>query len=294
MPYTAFIDTTLRVQLFGVRGGTDTFWRYVGPHEVAHQWWGHLVGWTSYHDQWMSEGFAEFSTSLYVQFVRQDVKKFIEFWEESRNDIISGSPLTMGHKPYTIGPVTQGYRLNSARTGNVARFMIYPKGAYILHMLRMLMYDSKNGDTLFKEMMTDFIKSNFNKDVSTEDFKRSVEKHMTQKMDLDRNGKMDWFFNQWVYGTEIPSYQFEYKIDSEGTQSTLSGKITQSGVSDNFKMRVPLYVDFGKGWQYLGSIGIAGNSSVDLGSIRLPTSPKRAAISAMNDVLAISTENKQR
>src|ERR1051325_442949 len=52
MPYLAFIDTTQRNQLLGVRGGTDTFWRYVAPHEIAHQWWGHIIGWDSYHDQW--------------------------------------------------------------------------------------------------------------------------------------------------------------------------------------------------------------------------------------------------
>ena len=37
MPYMAFIDTTQRAQLLGTRGGTDTFWRYVAPHEIAHQ-----------------------------------------------------------------------------------------------------------------------------------------------------------------------------------------------------------------------------------------------------------------
>ncbi|HEX6284433.1 MAG TPA: carboxypeptidase regulatory-like domain-containing protein, partial [Pyrinomonadaceae bacterium] len=36
MPYLAYIDTTQRAQLLGTRGGTDNFWRYVAPHEVAH------------------------------------------------------------------------------------------------------------------------------------------------------------------------------------------------------------------------------------------------------------------
>ena len=83
MPYLAYIDTTQRAQLLGTRGGTDTFWRYVGPHEVAHQWWGHVIGWDSYRDQWMSEGFAEFSASLYVQIIRGH-DKFIDFWEDLR------------------------------------------------------------------------------------------------------------------------------------------------------------------------------------------------------------------
>ncbi|MFH4077650.1 M1 family aminopeptidase, partial [Acinetobacter baumannii] len=82
--------------------------------ELAHQWWGHIIGWTSYHDQWMSEGFAEFSASLYVQYVRRDLDKFIDFWEEQRRMITEEWPQTKGRRPYTVGPVTQGYRLNNA------------------------------------------------------------------------------------------------------------------------------------------------------------------------------------
>jgi hypothetical protein len=288
MPYTAFIDSTQRTQLMGLRGGTNNFWRYVAPHEIAHQWWGHVVGWDSYHDQWMSEGFAEFSASLYVQYVRKDVAKFIDFWENQRKLIVEASPATKGRKPYTVGPVTQGYRLNSGKTGGVARYLIYPKGAYILHMLRMMMFDpAKTGDARFQDMMKDFIKTNFNQDVSTEDFKKAVEKHMTREMDVARNGRMDWFFNEWVYGTEVPSYRFDYQIGSDGT---LKGQLTQSGVSNNFVMRVPVYLDYGKGWTKLGSATIVGNSSVDL-NVKLPSAPKRAAIAALNDVLAASIQN---
>ena len=79
-------------------------------------------------------------------------------------------------------------------------------------MLRMMMFDPRGtGDAKFKKMMQDFISSHYNKDVSTEDFKRVVEKHMLPQMDIEKNGKMDWFFNQWVYGTEMPSYKFNYK-----------------------------------------------------------------------------------
>ncbi|MFN2516588.1 MAG: M1 family aminopeptidase, partial [Pyrinomonadaceae bacterium] len=289
MPYTAFMDTTQRAQLLGTRGGTDTFWRYVGPHEVAHQWWGHTVGWDSYHDQWMSEGFAEFSASLYVQFTRKDFSKFTDFWENQRKLIVEASPATKDRKAYTIGPVTQGYRLNNARTGGVARFLIYPKGAYILHMIRMMMFGAKSGgDARFQAMMKDFIQTHYNKDISTEDFKKAVEKHITPEMDLAKNGSLDWFFNEWVYGTEMPSYRFDYQI---GNDNTLSGKITQSGVSNDFAMLVPLYADFGKGWIKLGSATMIGNTSVDISNVKLPIAPKRVAICALNDVLAASIDN---
>jgi hypothetical protein len=288
MPYTAFIDETQRAQLMGMRGGTNNFWKYVGPHEVAHQWWGHTVGWDSYHDQWMSEGFAEFSASLYVQYVRRDTTKFIDFWENQRQLIVNATPATKDRKPYTVGPVTQGYRLNNGKTGGVARFLIYPKGAYILHMIRMMMYDEQTGDARFKEMMKDFIQSHFNKDISTEDFKAAVEKHMTKEMDLTSDHRLDWFFNEWVYGTEMPNYRFDYQIGKDGT---LSGKITQSGVSKDFGMLVPLYVDFGKGWVKLGSAVMVGNTTVDVANLKLPAVPKKAAVCALNDVLAASIQN---
>jgi len=290
MPYLAFIDTTQRAQLLGTQGGTSTFWRYVAPHEIAHQWWGHIIGWDSYHDQWMSEGFAEFSASLYVQALRGN-EKFIDFWEDQRQRIVTSRPATRDRKPYTVGPVTQGYRLNSGKTGAIAQFLIYPKGAYILHMLRMMMYKhGQGGDTKFQEMMKDFVQTHFNQDVSTEDFKAMVEKHMTKEMDLEKDGKMDWFFNEWVYGTEIPAYKFEYNVSQDGM---LNGKLTQSGVSDNFVMLVPLYADMGKGWVKLGSATIVGNSTIDIKNVKLPAVPKRMSVCAMNDVLATSIENSK-
>jgi hypothetical protein len=290
MPYLAYIDTTQRNQLLGTRGGTDTFWRYVAPHEIAHQWWGHIIGWDSYHDQWMSEGFAEFSASLYVQIIRGD-EKFVDFWEDLRKLVIESTPATKDRKPYTVGPVTQGYRLNSGKTGGVARRLIYPKGAYILHMLRMMMQQhGRAGDARFQAMMQDFVKTHFNQDVSTEDFKAIVEKHMTPEMNLDGTGKMDWFFNEWVYGMQVPAYKFEYKLTSG---NTLNAKVTQSGVTDDFKMLVPIYVDMGKGWSRLGSARMIGNTTVEIKDMLLPAAPKRVAVCAMNDVLATSIENSK-
>jgi hypothetical protein len=294
MPYTAFIDTTQRTQLMGAQTGSDSFWRYVGPHETAHQWWGHILGWTSYRDQWMSEGFAEFSTSLYVQYVRKDMAKFHDFWDEQRRLITEATPWTKGRKPYTVGPVTQGYRLNSGKTPNIARAMIYPKGAYILHMVRMMMFDHRGGgDARFREMMTDFVKTNFNKNVSTEDFKRAVEKYMTPQMDVDKNGRMDWFFNAWVYGTDIPAYKLDYETGTtpDGKQ-LLTVHVTQSGVSDKFRMLVPIYVDFGKGWTRLGAAKMIGNSTVDIPA-PLPQLPKKVTLCALDDVLYTSLDAKK-
>jgi hypothetical protein len=288
LPYGAFMSSTHRAELFGARGGSDSFWSEVTPHEVAHQWWGHMVGWSSYHDQWMSEGFAQFSSSLYIQYVQKDIKKFNDFWEGQRKQIVEASPATRNRKPYTIGPVTQGYRLNTAKTGAVAQFLIYPKGGYILHMIRMMMFDHKGntGDEKFRAMMTDFIKTHYNQDVSTEDLKKTVEKHITPEMNVTRDGKMDWFFNQWVYGTEIPEFKVSYQISTNNSgKPVFNGKITQAGVSEGFASVVPLYMDFGSGWKYIGRITIIGNNTLEINNVTLPAAPKKVSIDAYKDVL---------
>jgi hypothetical protein len=292
MPYVAFLTPSQRTILFGQRNANSGFWTEVGAHEFAHQWWGHLIGWNGYHEQWMSEGFSEFSSSLYILFVKKDVGEFNKFWDSLRKQIVEPNPQTNGIKPYTVGPVTQGYRLSSGKAGNVTRFLIYPKGAYILQMLRMLMKDRVDGDAKFGNMMRDFIKMNYNKDITTEDFKAAVEKHMTPEMDIDKNKKMDWFFDQWVYGTEMPAYKFEYSLSTNAAgKPVINGKITQSEVSNNFVMPMPIYLDFGQGWVELGKVTIVGNNSIELKDIELPMMPKKAAISALSDVLASKIEN---
>src|SRR5262249_58412455 len=49
LPIISFFDSTQRWQLFGLDSGLTSFIQEVTPHEVAHQWWGHVVGWATYH-----------------------------------------------------------------------------------------------------------------------------------------------------------------------------------------------------------------------------------------------------
>ena len=189
------------------------------------------------------------------------------------------------------GPVTMGYRTSNSRTGGgVTRRLIYPKGAYILHMIRMMMYDKQNGDKNFKEMMQDFVSTYRGKAATTEDFKGVVEKHMTPDMDAEGNHKMDWFFNEYVYGTQLPTYKLDYSFDA-GTDGiiVLSLNITQSGVDDKFRMVVPVYLELDDGRMvFLGRMRMVGNKSeaakVPLKGLK--NKPRRASINYSDDVLA--------
>jgi F420-0:gamma-glutamyl ligase len=118
---------------------------------------------------------------------------------------------------------------------------------------------------------------------------------MTRQMDIDGNHRMDWFFKEWVYGTEVPAYQMDYAITpSSDGKVIVNAKITQSNVSKDFAMLVPVYADFGKGWVRLGSALINGNSVANLNNLKLPEAPKRLAVAAMHDVLATSIENSKK
>ncbi len=281
MPLSAFLDTTFRHQL-----GLDRdrlFFRYVAAHEVSHQWWGHVVGWESYRDQWLSEGLAEFSASVFAQMVyKNDSLK--EFWKESREGLTERNK--EGWRPIDAGSVNLGYRLNCGRNGSPAARVIYGKGGYIVHMLRMMMWDPKTGDERFFTMMKDFVKTHFNQNVSTADFVRIVEKHMSPAMDLAGNGKMDWFFRQWAEGNYLPEYRLEYRLEpTEKGQTRLILKVTQANVDETFRMPVPIYLQFKKGIMRLGVVRMIGNTTADELSVDLPEKPERVLLNAQEDVL---------
>jgi aminopeptidase N len=272
----------------GLDHGDRGYWKVVTAHEVAHQWWGHTVGFSTRRDQWMSEGFSELSASLYISLIEKNPKKYLEFWNDEREILLERN--AEGFRAIDVGPVTMGYRANSSRTGTgITRRLIYPKGAYILHMVRMMMWDRKTGDQNFRDAMHDFVQTYAGKPATTEDFKALIEKHMTPEMDLDGNHRMDWFFDEYVYGTALPSYKLDYTFNKEGAGTVLDFKLTQSGVDDKFKMLVPIYLELADGRIVsLGRASMTGSSSVaqkaPLNGVK--DAPKRAIVNYNYDVLA--------
>ncbi len=288
VPICYYFDTTVRHQL-GLDWGNRGYWKVVTPHEVAHQWWGHTVGFSSGRDQWMSEGFSDMSASLYLIVVEKNPKKFVEFWNDERELMLEKN--AQGFRAIDAGPLTMGYRASNSRTGfDVTRRLIYPKGAYVLHMLRMMMRDNRNGDQLFKTTMQDFVKTYSGKAATTEDFKAMVEKHMTPEMDMEGNHKMDWFFNEYVYGTQLPAYRMDATFDTGADGDVVMNiKLGQSGVDDHFRMLVPIYLELADGnIASLGRARLTGNNSFEqkIPLKGLKVKPKRAMVNYYDDVLA--------
>jgi hypothetical protein len=286
LPISAYTDSTQRWMLFGnIDSKFSGFVQEVTPHEISHQWWGHAVGWASYHDQWLSEGFAEFSAGLFLQQAmggnwRTD---YLEFWERLRKRILESN--NFGVSPNDAGPLWMGLRLISPRSERAYQNLTYPKGAYVLQMLRSLMYDADDKDKAFIAMMHDFVETHREHPATTESFKAVAEKHMTKLMDLQKNGRLDWFFDEWVYGTQVPRYHFDYQVaPQDGGKVKVHMTITQSEVDDHFAMIVPVFADFGKGWVRIGQLGAIGNSSHSTDVI-LPSQPKKVGLNVNKDIL---------
>lgn len=188
-PYFALLNQVVMGSTFVWRNDPVSFDNYPAfflAHEVAHQWWGHAVGWKNYHEQWISEGFAQYFAALYAE---KDLENSVlpNLLRQMRHTAIAAS---------TEGPVYLGYRLGHIKGDErVFRSVIYNKAAMVLHMLRRLV-----GDEAFFSGVGAFYKQWKFKKAGTDDFRQVMER--ASGRDLSR------FFETWIYGASIPRVKF--------------------------------------------------------------------------------------
>ena len=159
-------------------------------HELAHQWWGQAVGWKNYHEQWISEGFAQYFSALYAQRAHGDTS-FFAMLRQFRRWSISESDQ---------GPIDLGYRLGLIQgQGRIFRAIIYNKGAAVLHMLRRFV-----GDEAFFNGLRGFYNDRKFRKAGTDDFQRAME--TASGRSLDR------FFDRWIHGADVPTVRYSSTI----------------------------------------------------------------------------------
>ena len=163
-------------------------------HELAHQWWGQAVGWRNYHEQWLSEGFAQYFAALYARHARGE-RTFVDMLRQFRRWAIAESD---------DGPISLGSRLGHLRgEPRVFRALVYNKGAAVLHMLRRLVGD----EHFFNALRRFYTEQKFRK-AGTDDLRAVFEAE--SGMPLDR------FFNRWIYGADVPRLRYSSTVAAGG------------------------------------------------------------------------------
>jgi hypothetical protein len=286
LPTLSFLRKSERYELGLPEKTEDLLGHGMLAHEIAHQWWGNLLGWKTYHDQWLSEGLATYAAALDLSRQKDGDHRFHELLRGYKLDLLSKGKSGMINE--ASGPIWLGRRLSNSLTPGGYDNIVYKKACWVLHMLRGLMSDPSTGsDERFFSLLRDFVATYQGMDVSTEDFMRHADKYMTHASDLEHNHRLDWFFNEWVYDTGVPTYKLQSSVKQLSAKRFLvQGTITQSGVSSDFEMLVPVVAEMGKDKKAsLGRVPV----SEDGGRFKFTTTerPKRLAIDEDN-LLAIS------
>jgi hypothetical protein len=256
-----FLPHEQQVALGFDRDSQIAFSQLMRAHEIAHQWWGNLVGTESYHDTWLMEGMANYAARIYAATKDPKDKDWIEAMRHLKLHLLEKDKGDQTIE--SAGPIWLGWRLYSSKTPAAYQEVVYGKGAWVIHMLRMMMRDPQTqSDARFISTMKAFIAQFKDRGASTEDFKKTIEQHMTPTMDVEGNRKMDWFFDEWVKDVGIPEYQLSYSLGgSEQKGYVLSGKILQSAVPVSFEMPVPVFAHYGNRPVQVGVVNVSGEET---------------------------------
>jgi hypothetical protein len=196
----------------------DNYPEFFLAHELAHQWWGQAVGWKNYHEQWLSEGFAQYFAAIYAQRRRgagvfDGIIRSMSRWAVSTSD---------------QGAVYLGYRLGHIKNdGRILRALVYNKGAMVLHMLRRLV-----GDEVFFRALRRFYDSYRFQKAGTDELRVVFE--------AESGRPLSRFFDEWIYGSDLPAVTVTWRVEGSGPSQVAVVRVEQLGRVFDFPLTVSL------------------------------------------------------
>ena len=235
-------------------------------HETAHQWWGDLVLFKSYRDQWIAEGLANYSSLLTLE--QQNPAQFRQVLEKYRRDLLSQNK--DGERLRDAGPVTLGHRLESSHFPAGYEAISYERGTWLFHMLRMMLRDSEtasrsrngranpsaNADEPFFRALRKIRERYAGKSLSTQELMQVFEEELPRPLWYEKRPKLDWFLEGWIEGTAIPELEArEIHITEKSGVTRVTGVIIQKDAPDDLVTAVPVYAT------------TAGNAMIFLGEV---------------------------
>ena len=220
----------------------------VPAHETAHQWWGDLVAWTSYRDQWFSEGLSQYCTLMMLQ--EKNAAGFRAVMEDYRRELLKKNE--EGISPEDAGAVTLGTRLVSSRLPGSYEAVTYGRGTWLFHMLRSMMKDAErteaknrgtdNTEPFVRALRT--LRQRYEgKAVNTQDLLDVFAEELPPSLRYEKKKSLDWFLEGWVNGNSIPRLETKGVKFSpkQGGSVTVTGSILQKDARQDLVTSVPVY-----------------------------------------------------
>jgi hypothetical protein len=231
-------------------------------HETAHQWWGDLVLWKSYRDQWLVEGLADYSALLVLE--QNNPTQFRQVLEKYRNDLLSKNK--DGELLRSAGPVTLGQRLISSHFPRGYDAISYERGAWLFHMLRSMLRDSegasqtRNRKTSAEEPFFRALRRVRERyagtSISTKELMQVFEEGLPRPLWYENHHTLDWFVEGWINGTAMPELATrDVRITQKEKGAVVTGIIVQKDAPEDLVTAVPVYAM------------ASGNSLVFLGQV---------------------------
>jgi hypothetical protein len=150
-------------------------------HEIAHQYWAHVVKMPSGEEQWLTESFAEYCSSLLINKMkgRRAYETMINEWKRQAN--ISTAAAT----------IPTANRLRGDDAFRDRTYLVYDKGAYLLSQIH-----KQLGDEQFLTFLKSYQKT-FN-------FKYGTTAHVAGMLQFVTKQDFSQFFDQNYWGTGMP------------------------------------------------------------------------------------------
>jgi hypothetical protein len=259
----------------------------VPAHETAHQWWGDLITWSTYRDQWLSEGLASYCSLMMLQ--EKDPAGFHVVMEKYRKDLADKNK--EGNYPKDAGPVTLGSRLFSSHFPEAYEAINYGRGTWLFHMLRSMLRDaaveSGKKDPGRKAVEEPFVRSlrkvrdrYEGKAISTRELLDVFAEDLPPSLRYEGKPSLDWFLEGWVNGTSLPRLDLEgVKFVPKANSTLVTGVIRQKDAPVDLVTSVPIYaVVSGKAPTLVGRVFADGEEtpfhlSAPLGTHKLLLDP---------------------
>lgn len=228
-------------------------------HETAHQWWGDLVMWNGYRDQWTSEGLANYSSLML--FEDDQPAEFRAIMNGYRDDLLqknkAGVPLMQD------GPVTLGTRLSCSAFPDGYEDISYGRGTWLFYMLRHMMLDAeRRSDGSNSDQADPFIRAlrklrdgYQGKSVTTREMLKVFEEGLPRSLWYKGHRSLDWFYDGWINGTAVPRFELRnVKFVAKPGGITVSGVLLQKDAPEDLVTPVPLYAARGGKQVFLGQV----------------------------------------